>query len=96
MIKKIRELTFLFLLFGGSSTALAHHELANRNLSNGQKNYQSFCASCHSANLEGQPYWIDFKEDGSLPAPPHDETGHTGIMIRKCNLTIQNCGGRRL
>ena len=44
MIKKIWELAFLFLLFGGSSTALAHHELANRNLSNGQKNYQSFCA----------------------------------------------------
>jgi len=45
LIKKIRELAFLFLLFGGSSTALAHHELANRNLSNGQKNYESFCAS---------------------------------------------------
>ena len=76
MIKK-RELAFLFLLFGGSGTALAHHELANRNLSKGQKNYQSFCASCHGADLEGQPNWRGFKEDGRLLVTPHDETGHT-------------------
>ena len=94
MIKKISELAFLFLLFGGSSTALAHHELANRNLSNGQKNYQSFCASCHGANLEGQPNWRDFKEDGSLPAPPHDETGHTWHHDTEMLFNYTKLGGQ--
>ena len=84
MIKKITEVAFLFLLFGGSSNALAHHELANRNLSKGQKNYQSFCASCHGANLEGQPNWRDFKEDGSLPAPPHAHEGDVPVAGSMC------------
>ncbi len=35
------------------------------------------CASCHGANLEGQPNWRTPDENGVLPAPPHDETGHT-------------------
>ncbi|WP_170399995.1 c-type cytochrome [Ruegeria arenilitoris] len=39
--------------------------------------YAEFCASCHGANLEGQPNWRAPNEDGTLPAPPHDETGHT-------------------
>jgi len=43
----------------------------------GQILYQENCASCHGANLEGEPDWRSAKEDGLLPAPPHDETGHT-------------------
>ena len=43
----------------------------------GEKLYQSYCASCHGANLEGQPDWRSPGPDGALPAPPHDETGHT-------------------
>ncbi|MGJ3260606.1 MAG: cytochrome c [Rhodospirillales bacterium] len=39
--------------------------------------YQQHCASCHGANLEGQADWRYRKPDGRLPAPPHDETGHT-------------------
>ena len=39
--------------------------------------YQENCASCHGANLEGQPDWRSPGEDGRLPAPPHDEAGHT-------------------
>ncbi|WP_372071407.1 cytochrome c [Tistrella mobilis] len=39
--------------------------------------YQENCVSCHGANLEGQPDWRTRKPDGRLPAPPHDETGHT-------------------
>ena len=39
--------------------------------------YQQSCASCHGARLEGQPNWRQPKEDGTLPAPPHDVTGHT-------------------
>lgn len=39
--------------------------------------YQQYCASCHGAELEGQPNWKIRNENGYLPAPPHDETGHT-------------------
>lgn len=39
--------------------------------------YAQHCASCHGARLEGQPDWQKAGADGVLPAPPHDETGHT-------------------
>lgn len=39
--------------------------------------YAAQCAACHGANLEGQPDWRSPGADGRLPAPPHDETGHT-------------------
>ncbi len=39
--------------------------------------YREHCASCHGARLEGQPDWRIRKPDGRLPAPPHDESGHT-------------------
>lgn len=43
----------------------------------GQQLYQENCASCHGVNLEGQANWKTPDENGILPAPPHDETGHT-------------------
>ncbi len=43
----------------------------------GQSVYAANCASCHGTNLEGQPDWQVRMENGRLPAPPHDETGHT-------------------
>lgn len=40
--------------------------------------YATECASCHGANLEGETAdWQQRKPNGRLPAPPHDETGHT-------------------
>ncbi len=39
--------------------------------------YAENCASCHGADLEGQPDWRRRLDDGRMPAPPHDETGHT-------------------
>lgn len=39
--------------------------------------YARHCASCHGANLEGQPDWRSPKADGTYPAPPHDAEGHT-------------------
>ena len=43
----------------------------------GETLYLENCASCHGSNLEGQPDWRSPGPDGRLPAPPHDETGHT-------------------
>tara|TARA_R110002124_G_scaffold252463_5_gene417848 strand:- start:5829 stop:6239 length:411 start_codon:yes stop_codon:yes gene_type:complete len=43
----------------------------------GRSLYETNCASCHGAQLEGQPDWMSRLPNGRLPAPPHDETGHT-------------------
>lgn len=43
----------------------------------GAKVYVQHCAACHGAKLEGQPEWRKRLPNGRLPAPPHDETGHT-------------------
>ncbi len=39
--------------------------------------YAENCASCHGKNLEGEENWRRRNSDGRMPAPPHDETGHT-------------------
>lgn len=43
----------------------------------GKQIYTQHCASCHGADLKGQPDWQRRSADGLLPAPPHDESGHT-------------------
>jgi mono/diheme cytochrome c family protein len=43
----------------------------------GQKLYAQHCAACHGAKLEGQPDWRRRLPNGRMPAPPHDESGHT-------------------
>ena len=43
----------------------------------GRQVYAQNCASCHGANLQGQPDWRRRLENGRMPAPPHDESGHT-------------------
>lgn len=48
-----------------------------RSVAYGRALYVSYCAACHGAGLEGQPNWREPRADGRLPAPPHDESGHT-------------------
>jgi mono/diheme cytochrome c family protein len=43
----------------------------------GMKIYEVRCASCHGHNLEGQPAWRTRLPNGRMPAPPHDDSGHT-------------------
>lgn len=43
----------------------------------GREIYMARCAVCHGAKLEGQPNWQSGNPDGTYPAPPHDESGHT-------------------
>jgi len=43
----------------------------------GAKVYAQHCAACHGAQLEGQPNWRSPLPNGRMPAPPHDESGHT-------------------
>ena len=43
----------------------------------GEQLYAEHCASCHGTGLEGQDTWWKRNADGSYPAPPHNELGHT-------------------
>jgi mono/diheme cytochrome c family protein len=66
------------LAFAGE---MAQSEALGRDL------YALHCASCHGANLEGQPEWMRRLPSGRLPAPPHDASGHTwhhpdGVLFR--------------
>ncbi|MDQ0316299.1 c-type cytochrome [Amorphus orientalis] len=62
------------------------------NLARGAAIYAEACASCHGADLEGQPNWRTPKPDGRLPAPPHDETGHTWHHPDRVLLGITRVG----
>lgn len=48
-----------------------------RKVALGAKVYAQHCAACHGLDLEGQPNWRRRLPNGRMPAPPHDETGHT-------------------
>lgn len=52
-------------------------EVDAETLRHGQELYAEDCASCHGANLEGQPDWKRRLDNGRMPAPPHDASGHT-------------------
>lgn len=60
-----------------ATSARADHELLERDIAAGAALYQDNCAACHGANLEGQPDWQTPNPDGTMPAPPHDVSGHT-------------------
>jgi mono/diheme cytochrome c family protein len=46
-------------------------------IARGEKIYAEQCAKCHGANLEGQKGWETQLPNGTYPAPPQNETGHT-------------------
>lgn len=43
----------------------------------GKRMYERSCAACHGMRLEGHPDWRKKLPNGRMPAPPHDQTGHT-------------------
>lgn len=69
--------TMLGALLSAATVAHAGHELRGRDVDAGRLLYGTHCASCHGGELQGQANWQIANEDGTLPAPPHDETGHT-------------------
>lgn len=67
---------FVFLI-GGNSHDLRADPADAAQVALGEQVYRGHCASCHGEKLEGQPSWRERRADGRMPAPPHDETGHT-------------------
>jgi len=67
-------------LWFGYEGLLENVELKPHNaevVTRGKAVYAAECASCHGQNLEGQPDWRQRGDNGRLPAPPHDASGHT-------------------
>lgn len=60
----------------------------------GEGLYQANCATCHGAGGEGQPNWQSRRPDGTLPAPPHDASGHTWHHTDSLLLEIIERGGQ--
>lgn len=67
------------LLFGFVSISHAGKADADnpQQVSRGKLVYKKFCSLCHGVDLKGQPNWRVRNAEGKLPAPPHDESGHT-------------------
>ena len=65
----MRRLVILVLAAGCGEAPL--------DLAEGKRLYDLHCASCHGLKLEGQPNWQKRLANRKLPAPPHDESGHT-------------------
>lgn len=60
-----------------ASPTFASNLLEGHDIIAGKTLYVAECAACHGAALEGAPDWQTQNSDGTMPAPPHDETGHT-------------------
>lgn len=67
---------------------------ATVDIAQGEALYGQNCAACHGANLEGQRDWRMPDADGRLPAPPHDETGHTWHHPDRILFQYTKLGGR--
>lgn len=65
----------------------------------GRQIYVEHCAVCHGIDLKGEPGhpdWRQRKPNGRLPAPPHDESGHTWHHSDKQLFAMTKFGPARL
>lgn len=72
MTAVVRALILAALLVGCGEPAPDAGQIAL-----GAKVYAQHCAACHGAKLEGQGDWRKPLPNGRMPAPPHDDSGHT-------------------
>ena len=77
------------------SFCFAGYALAD-DVSAGRVLYAENCASCHGDRLQGEPNWQTRKPDGTMPAPPHDASGHTWHHGDKLLFNYTKLGGEAL
>jgi len=65
------------VIWSDRPTSLSLRPYDAKTVASGRQIYLQSCASCHGVDLKGQPNWTDRNSEGKLPAPPHDESGHT-------------------
>jgi mono/diheme cytochrome c family protein len=80
--------------FSGNTRITSANPNNPRAVALGQQVYSARCASCHGANLEGQPNWQQDLPTGGRPAPPHDESGHTWHHNDQSLFTTVKFGGQ--
>lgn len=61
----------------------------------GAQIYLAHCAACHGAQRQGQPDWKARSAEGLLPAPPHDDSGHTWHHADQILFEITKYGVQR-
>lgn len=83
----------LVLILGTAGPAFGSHLPEEEPLHTGARVYAEHCASCHGADLQGQPDWRSSEPDGTLRAPPHDDTGHTWHHPDQLLVDYVNLGG---
>ncbi|WP_299936947.1 cytochrome c [uncultured Pelagimonas sp.] len=76
VIGGIATAAYLWQSDPANANGLLPYQDADR-IAKGADIYEDACASCHGDQLQGEPNWRERDADGYLPAPPHDETGHT-------------------
>lgn len=100
-MRKLRNITGVLGLAGIVIAAgvLVYSNNGKRRLqidtSVGAEIYNASCASCHGANLQGQPDWQTPNADGSLPPPPQNEDGHTWHHADRVLLDYIRLGGAK-
>ncbi len=77
---------------GGIRFATEADHTDQRQVMRGKQIYEQHCARCHGVQLEGEPNWKTAKADGTLPAPPHDASGHTWHHTDKQNFAYTKYG----
>ncbi|WP_198415435.1 c-type cytochrome [Sulfuriferula plumbiphila] len=65
------------VLMRPDSSETGRTDTSVQRISRGKIVYEQHCASCHGAKLEGAPNWRQRLPGGRMPAPPHDDSGHT-------------------
>ena len=100
-VKKVLWFGGAYLLFAGAAAGyiLLTGTLAKRTgfdaelAAQGSTLYAQHCAKCHGVNLEGQPGWETRRRDGTIPAPPQNDSGHTWEHADRQIFDIIKLGG---
>jgi len=76
------------------ATSADHTDAAQ--VARGERVYHLHCARCHGPDLKGEEDWQVRKSDGTLPAPPHDASGHTWHHTDEQNFAYTKYGAAAL
>ena len=77
-VLRVATIFVVVMIAACSADEVARADPSNsRQVAAGKVVYDRHCAACHGAKLEGQPEWRSRLPNGRMPAPPHDDSGHT-------------------
>ncbi|MBI3972977.1 MAG: cytochrome c [Chloroflexi bacterium] len=62
---------------GAAPSAPPVPTLGAQQVRRGREVYVQYCATCHGPEAKGAANWQQPDARGNLPAPPHDDSGHT-------------------